>query len=129
MEKFDQHYQKPSTEISHQNGDVVAVGVRKGERGSIHEAMIEGRRHFHAINHYNIVVEHMSVIRNEGNGLCAYHALIEGTRRSSSSSQFIDRYSAIDEEHKYSRGVFPGLPEDALWTLPVAVTSLPLKKP
>ena len=62
-----------------QDDDVVAVDVREGERGCIHEAMVEGRRYFPALQDYSIAFDHVQVYRNDGNGLCFYYALLHGS--------------------------------------------------
>ena len=65
-----------------QDLDVVAVGVGQSEGGWIHEAMFVGCRFFPAVKNCRIDTEDVSFYLNEGNGLCAYHALEQGAPHS-----------------------------------------------
>ena len=67
-----------------QDDDVVAVDVREGERGCIHEAMVEGGRYFPALQQYSVDENHVSVYRNDGNGNCFHYALLQGAFLTSS---------------------------------------------
>lgn len=67
-----------------EDGDLVVMRVFEGERGTIHEAMIEGHRAFPTLRDCCIALKHVEVIPNEGNGLYAYHTLVlEYAHRSS----------------------------------------------